>query len=184
MTTGPDSVVAVLLGTDHHPFPRLIDWVERLATTTDHTWFVQHGATALPDRLTDRLPDRVHATPILGIDALQDLLTRAAAVVTHGGPGLIMEARAAGHHPIVVPRDPRLGEHVDDHQQRFCARIAREGVITVADDLPALAAAVLAEHTHGPRRPADGTSVSPAADRLGLLVDALVARRAGRRTAV
>ena len=42
---------------------------------------------------------------MLGVDQLAELLLSADAVVTHGGPGLIMEARAAGHCPIVVPRD-------------------------------------------------------------------------------
>ena len=47
----------------------------------------------------------------------------------HGGPGLITEAREAGHVPLCVPRDPQLGEHVDGHQQRFAALAAREGVV-------------------------------------------------------
>lgn len=174
--TGADPLVAVLLGTDHHPFTRLVSWVEDLAAATGTVWFVQHGTTPLPAGLT--------GAPILAVAQLQDLLDRAAAVVTHGGPGLIMEARAAGHHPIVVPRDPGHGEHVDDHQQRFCARLAREGLVTVVDDVVALGTAVTRASTHGRGPVTDSTAPTPAADRLGVLVDALVARRATRRAGI
>ena len=49
--------------------------------------------------------------------------------VCHGGPGTIMDAREAGHVPLCVPRDPKLGEHVDDHQQRFAAMVGQAGVV-------------------------------------------------------
>lgn len=121
--------VAVLLGTDRHPFDRAVSWTAALAANSDRTWLLQHGFTHPPDDL----PAAVIAREILSATDLGDLLTGVDAVITHGGPGLIMEARAAGHHPIVIPRDPALGEHVDGHQQDFAARLAAEGSIrTVA----------------------------------------------------
>ncbi len=54
-------------------------------------------------------------------DRLEELLAQATVVVCHGGPGTVTEARDAGHVPLCMPRDPELGEHVDDHQQRFAA---------------------------------------------------------------
>jgi UDP-N-acetylglucosamine transferase subunit ALG13 len=57
----------------------------------------------------------------------------AAAVVCHGGPGTIMECRSLGLLPIVVPRQARLGEHVDDHQIRFARRMATTGGIHLAE---------------------------------------------------
>jgi UDP-N-acetylglucosamine transferase subunit ALG13 len=116
--------IAVLLGTDHHPFERLVRWVADLSRVGDAEWFVQHGSTTLPASLT--------GCEMLTADALTELLEGADAVVTHGGPGLIMEAREAGHLPIVVPRSPRLHEHVDDHQLRFAEHIATAGLAVVA----------------------------------------------------
>lgn len=63
---------------------------------------------------------------------MQQALAAADAVVSHGGPGTIMAAREAGRVPIVVPRLPGLGEHVDDHQVRFARRMADRGQIHVA----------------------------------------------------
>ncbi|GGO75282.1 glycosyltransferase [Nocardioides deserti] len=143
MTTAP--LVAVLLGTDHHPFDRLVTWVQEVRRATGADVFVQHGATALPAD--------VPGAAMLGTGELLGLLDRATAVVTHGGPGLIMEARAAGHVPVVVPRDPRLGEHVDDHQQRFVARIGGTGLVAAAPQLPLFRRAVALALVDGGERP-------------------------------
>jgi len=48
---------------------------------------------------------------------------------TRGGPGSINDIRAAGLHPITVPRDPDRGEHVDGHQGRFLSRMAQDGLV-------------------------------------------------------
>jgi UDP-N-acetylglucosamine transferase subunit ALG13 len=106
---------------------------------------------------------------------IADLLDRASAVVTHGGPGTIMDARSHGHTPIVVPRDPRLGEHVDDHQQRFARFLARSGMIVTAYDVDELAvrlelAALVGHAPPQERRP------SPTLARFEALVEDLVHR--------
>jgi UDP-N-acetylglucosamine transferase subunit ALG13 len=54
-------------------------------------------------------------------------MSAADAIVCHGGPATIVEARDAGHLPIVVPRRASLGEHVDDHQVRFAALVCGLG---------------------------------------------------------
>lgn len=144
--------VAVLVGTDHHRFDRLLAWSAALAESGAFRFFVQHGATPLPRPL--------EGAQMLAPTQLSSLLRRADAVVTHAGPGCIMDARACGHLPIVVPRDPRLGEHVDDHQQRFARFIARSGVVVTASHLAELEArlhvAVLTGHLAVGRQPAPG----------------------------
>ncbi|HLF40466.1 MAG TPA: glycosyltransferase, partial [Acidimicrobiia bacterium] len=77
---------------------------------------------------------------LVGRDELHRLLETASAVVCHGGPASITECRSAGIVPIVVPRDPRLGEHVDDHQILFTRRLAAAGKIHLARSADRLAA--------------------------------------------
>lgn len=168
-------VVAVLLGTDCHPFERLVRWVQQLSDSTDVSWFVQHGSTQLPLGLP--------GAPLLGADELDHLLTRAAAVVTHGGPGLIMESRTHGHLPVVVPRDPALGEHIDHHQQRFVTRIAAAGLCTGVSNRVELGSAVRAAVSS--ERTTTQSQSGGLSERVGDLIDALVStgrsdRRAGR----
>lgn len=123
-------LVAAFLGTDHHPFDRLVAWAEHLKQQGWTDWYVQHGATELPPTL--------RGSRLMGLGEMSDLLALADVVVTHGGPGLIMDARTAGHLPIVVPRDPAFDEHVDDHQLRFAARMADSGNVRLARTLDQL----------------------------------------------
>ncbi|MEU0488082.1 glycosyltransferase [Nocardiopsis sp. NPDC006139] len=114
----PDIVVSV--GTDHHAFDRLVRWIDDYARThRDLRILVQHGHSAQPLAAS--------GTPFLPGDDLGELMRAARVVVTHGGPGTIVQARRAGHLPVVVPRDPELGEHVDDHQLLFVSRLEEAG---------------------------------------------------------
>lgn len=164
--------VAVLLGTDHHPFDRLVEWSAALASDSDGPWFVQHGSTELQDGLDGRA--------MLGGRELTRLLDSVDVVITHGGPGLIMEARAARHIPIVVPRDPAHGEHVDGHQLRFAQRLDERGDIRMVSSLEQLREAVALAKVMG-RVAADvPTQRAETTVRFGELVDQLY-RGASRR---
>ncbi|MGK5531988.1 glycosyltransferase [Streptomyces sp. URMC 129] len=120
--------VLVTVGTDHHPFTRLMTWIERWQAEREPLrWTVQHGFTPAPPAAPG-----VEATAMMPHDAFRAALREAAVVVCQGGPGSIMDARGAGKVPIVVPRRPELGEHVDDHQVRFARRLDETGLIRVA----------------------------------------------------
>jgi UDP-N-acetylglucosamine transferase subunit ALG13 len=121
--------IFVTVGTDHHPFDRLIGWIDswiaERSATGDIACFVQTGPSARPERADSR--------DYLSYDEMIEQLRSAAAVVTHGGPATIMMCAHAGKRPIVVPRRQALGEHVDDHQLVFSRRIATEGTIELAE---------------------------------------------------
>lgn len=157
-------LVVVMVGTDHHRFDRLLTWAAALAASGAYRFFVQHGATPLPPQLD--------GAPMLAPAELTWMLRRADAAITHAGPGCIMDARGCGHVPIVVPRDPRLGEHVDDHQQRFARFISRSGMVVTASDAAELEArlrvAVLAGRIVADRHPV------PAVRRFEELVEGLL----------
>lgn len=127
MTRGSRPLVLCLVGTDHHPFPRLVSWCDTLASDRpDIDVVVQHGQSAPPVVAEGRA--------FLSRGDLDALLARASVAVSHGGPGLISEIRAAGLRPIVLPRDPARGEHVDGHQIRFLDRMGKRGLVEVVAD--------------------------------------------------
>ncbi|WP_110239294.1 glycosyltransferase [Nocardioides gilvus] len=169
---GPPPSVAVLLGTDHHPYDRAVRWAAELAAEDGSQWFVQHGFTPWPLET----PASLSGAPMLGIDELTRVMDVADVVITHGGPGLIMEARAARHVPIVIPRDPDLGEHVDSHQLDFAARLRDEGTIRLVSTLDELRDAVRLTREQG--RPEHGHAGhrSDTVLRFGELVEAARAR--------
>src|SRR4051794_18891784 len=107
--TGKGLSVVVLVGTDHHPFERIVRWADQWATShPDDDVFVQHGHTDSPNV--------ARGAAFVSPADLGTILQSAHVAIIHGGPGTLAEARYAGHRPIVVPRDPEKGEHVDSHQ--------------------------------------------------------------------
>lgn len=122
MSAGSPFTVVVAVGTDHHPFDRLVKWADRFAGDhPDAHVIVQHG-TAAPPTVAEH-----HA--LLPAEELRMLFEAADAIVCHGGPATIVEAREAGRLPISVPRRPELGEHVDGHQVRFVGHVAAAGQV-------------------------------------------------------
>lgn len=171
------SMVLALVGTDHHPFNRLIDWLDEAAVRNPDVQFVvQHGAS--------RAPTVARGNDFLAYDDLVRLAEEADVVVCHGGPGTIMDARGAGHVPICVPRDPELGEHVDGHQQRFAALMDEVGSVTACStDIAfqvALAERLLIDRTRRPRAIGDTTLL--ARQRMTVALDELVERSETRRS--
>ncbi len=169
MTRSQDPLVVALVGTDHHPFDRLVHWVDAWAGARPARVVVQHGSA--------RPPEHAEGVRLLPVDELEELLRGATAVVCHGGPGTIAAVRAAGVLPIVIARDPGRGEHVDGHQQRFVAAAARAGEIVSIEDEAGLAEALDAAVADPAAQRIDPVrvDVAPVAARFGALVDDLVA---------
>lgn len=149
-------------GTHHQPFDRLVAAAEAVAVATGERVVLQRGCSHRP-------APHCEVYAVLTPDVFEDLLGRARVVVLHGGSSSFLQARALGHRPIVVPRRPELGEHVDDHQVRFIASLGGEVACVEPEQLPSAVA--------------QGTRVHPGADpqarsvafcqRFARLVDAL-----------
>lgn len=168
-------LVLVLVGTDHHPFDRLIDWIERWladGAAARVECVVQHG--------TSRVPLGAAAQAYFDHHELERLMRRASVVVSHGGPSTIAESRRLGQLPLVVPRDSAHGEHVDDHQKLFCTRLAEAGLIASAEDesgLRTLLDRALEDPSTVSVVVSDAGEVSQAVRRFGELVDGLLGDR-------
>lgn len=162
-------IVVVSVGTDHHRFDRLIQWTEEFAQTRpDAVFVVQRG--------TSRVPKGVASQELIPHQEIQAMFQRAVVVVSHGGPSTVMDARAHGRLPIVVPRNPELGEHVDGHQMRFAAHLEANSIAKVAatkEDFVRLLTEGLAEPEKFAIAIAD-VSVPPGVLRLGQVLDEML----------
>lgn len=123
--------VLVLLGTDHHPFDRMVRWADAWSRAhPNRRIFVQYGSSSSPTAAA--------GTDFLSPESLAVMMNKARVVVTHGGPGTISAARSAGHRPLVVARDPAYGEHIDDHQLRFVRWAADRDLASACADVDIL----------------------------------------------
>jgi len=122
-------LVFVTVGTDHHPFDRLVGWID--------SWIASKPAGLVRCRMqtgTSLPPRHVPFRDYLSPAELEAAMKEAAAVVCHGGPATIMMCRGLDKKPIVVPRRADLGEHVDGHQLLFARRMAALGDLELAEE--------------------------------------------------
>lgn len=171
--------VLVVVGTDHHRFDRLVDWLDDWAQRqTEPTRVVfQHGSA--------RAPRHAEGHALLPHVELQQLMAGADVLVTHGGPATICEAWRHDRMPVVVPRDPTLREHVDGHQQSFSRRLGAQGLVRLCEDQAGLEGALdLARQDPAYVRFGEGQGraaiVAASVARVGDVIDGLLAARAAR----
>ncbi len=129
-------MILATVGTHEDPFDRLLRELDRLCATGAITEpvFCQSGYCTFET-------ERVECARQLPFDVLQQKMRDARVIITHGGPATIMQALAHGKVPLVVPRQARFGEHVDDHQVRFAKKISDRvfPVIDIAELGPLIA---------------------------------------------
>ena len=171
-------LVFVTVGTDHHPFHRVVRWMDR--------WLEDGAADRVRCRIqygTSSAPQVGEGRQYLGYPEMEASVAEAAVVVCHGGPGSVMMCRWMGKRPIVVPRRRDLGEHVDDHQVAFSRRMAAEGELDLAEDEGRLRQLVEQALTGGIEDGAGEAreTVARSLARFEELVDGLLRSRSGAR---
>lgn len=170
--------VLCLLGTDHHPFTRMLDWIDAWQRAAGQTArvLVQHGFTS-PLGTT-----AMSQIDFLGHHDLMKVLSKARAVLCHGGPGTIFDCRRAGLLPVVLPRSADHGEHVDNHQVLFTQRLAAAQLIdrvrTEEELHRALHSALQRSRTT--LESADDEAVAASTQRLSALVDEALSHQQSR----
>lgn len=112
-------MIFVSVGTHHQPFDRIVIAADRIAVELGEHVILQRGASRIPAphaEVFDTLPP----------DRFEELLKTARVVVLHAGSSSFLQARSLGRRPIVVPRSPEHGEHVDGHQIAFARSLSLE----------------------------------------------------------
>jgi UDP-N-acetylglucosamine transferase subunit ALG13 len=126
-------MIFVTVGTHEQPMDRLFRELERLAAdgAIREPIRVQSGYTQFPFK-------HCAAQPLMPFQEIERSMRDARLVISHGGPATITQARAFGKTPIVVPRQARFDEHVNDHQVDFCRRLHSLGLILLVEDIGTL----------------------------------------------
>ena len=119
-------MIFVTVGTHEQPFNRLIKKVDDLIIK--EKVIVQTGFSTY-------IPEYCEAHKMMSFEKMQQTLRDARIVITHGGPSSFIEALQFGKVPIVVPRQEKFHEHVNNHQVDFTKLIAEKmnNIIPVYD---------------------------------------------------
>ena len=123
-------MIFVTVGTHEQPFNRLIKKVDDLVANGNikEKVIVQTGFSTY-------IPEHCEAHKMKKKKKMQQALKDARIVITHGGPSSFIEALQFGKVPIVVPRQEKFHEHVNNHQVDFTKLIAERmnNIIPVYD---------------------------------------------------
>lgn len=123
-------MIFVTVGTHEQPFNRLIKKVDDLVAngSIKEKVIVQMGFSTY-------IPKYCEFHKMMSFEEMQKKLRDARIVITHGGPSSFIEALQFGKVPIVVPRQEKFNEHVNNHQVDFTKLIAKRmnNIIPVYD---------------------------------------------------
>lgn len=112
-------MIFVTVGTHEQPFDRLIKEVDGLKREgkIQEEVFVQTGYSSY-------IPQHCKYKSLLSYEEMETYMHQASCVITHGGPATFMRALVLGKKILVVPRQKRFGEHINDHQVEFIEKVA------------------------------------------------------------
>lgn len=123
-------MIFVTVGTHEQAFDRLLKKIDELKGSgkLKDDVFIQSGYSNYEPRFCE-------FKKMIGFDEMYQMTTEADIVITHGGPGSIMLPMSMNKKPIVVPRQHKFDEHVDDHQVLFSKRLEEENKILAVIDI-------------------------------------------------
>ena len=123
-------MIFVTVGTHEQQFNRLIACVDGMKQRGE----IQEDVVIQTGSCTYE-PQSCQWAKTFSYQKMQQLVSDARIVITHGGPSSFFAPMMMGKIPVVVPRTKRLHEHVNDHQVRFCRQLQELGSsILVAED--------------------------------------------------
>lgn len=124
-------MIFVTVGTHEQPFDRLlkaIDDLKRDGIITEEV-IVQSGYSTY-------VPKYCKWEKLIPYKDMIKNVENARIVITHGGPASFIMPLQIGKIPVVVPRQRKFNEHVNNHQVEFARNVAqRMGNIIPVEDI-------------------------------------------------
>lgn len=115
-------MIFVTVGTHEQAFNRLIQEIDLLKYNGKITEEVicQIG-------YSDYIPKYCKWEKMISYEEMINNVKEARIVITHGGPASFLLPLQYGKIPIVVPRQLKYNEHVNNHQLNFCKKVNEKG---------------------------------------------------------
>ncbi|MBQ8133033.1 MAG: multidrug MFS transporter [Clostridia bacterium] len=121
-------MIFVTVGTHEQSFNRLVEYMDKWASEHSEEVVIQTGFSLYE-------PNNCKWEKLFPYSEMIKKVEDARVVITHGGPSSFIMPLQIGKIPIVVPRQKKYDEHVNDHQLDFCKKLARQqnSIIVVED---------------------------------------------------
>lgn len=111
-------MIFVTVGTHEQQFNRLIQKIDELKRDgiIEDEVVMQIGYSTYE-------PQYCEWKKLLTYNEMNEMYEKADIIITHGGPASFMKALELGKIPIVVPRQVKYAEHINDHQVEFVSQV-------------------------------------------------------------
>lgn len=111
-------MIFVTVGTHEQQFNRLIKEIDELKGTgiIKEDVFIQKGFSTYE-------PKNCTWSKLISYEEMNKKINEARIIITHGGPASFISCLNVNKIPIVVPRQKKFEEHINDHQVDFAKKI-------------------------------------------------------------
>lgn len=114
-------MIFVTVGTHEQPFNRVLRKIDELIEKRIITErvIVQSGFSNYSSNFFE-----IHK--FLSMDEMEKYIKQARIIITHGGPASFIAVLQQNKIPIVIPRQKKYNEHINDHQVSFVKFISQK----------------------------------------------------------
>lgn len=124
-------MIFVTVGTHEQAFNRLIQKIDELKRDG-----LIKDEVIMQTGFSTYKPKYCKWKKLIPYQQMKQYVDEARIVITHGGPASFIMPLQVGKVPIVVPRQKKFDEHVNDHQLEFARNVAqRMGTIIPVEDV-------------------------------------------------
>ncbi|MDF2512418.1 MAG: hypothetical protein K0S04_2284 [Herbinix sp.] len=123
-------MIFVTVGTHEQPFNRLVEKVDELKRVG-----IIHEDVVVQTGFSTYEPQYCEWSKLIPYHQMVEYVAKARIVITHGGPASFIMPLQLAKTPIVVPRQKKYGEHINDHQVEFIKNVNKRigTIISVID---------------------------------------------------
>ncbi len=124
-------LILVTMGTNDYPFTRLYESIAADPLYASHQveWFIQCGSCVV-----ESPPASGTVTALVSRRQMDELIQRAALVISHCGIGSLNQMLQYRKRTLFVPRVQQFGEFSDDHQLQIAGEINHRLITVVYPD--------------------------------------------------
>jgi len=143
---GDDILIFVSVGSQKFQMDRLLLELDRLCETAS----IRQEVVAQTGYCRYH-PVHFKSQPFYSKEEIDKIILDCDLLICHSGTGTILTGLRNGKPVIVIPRQARYGEHVDDHQRDIAAAFEEKGLILVAWEAEQILAKVEAAESWKPQ---------------------------------
>lgn len=121
-------MIYVTLGTQKFEFNRVLEYIDKAIENglIQQELCVQAGYSSYE-------PKNYTVQKFIEKDEVERLIDESEFIISHGGSGSIIDALRIDKKMIIIPRDEKYGEHIDNHQFELVDKFYEKGLILKAN---------------------------------------------------